>query len=346
MHSHTHTHTHTQGSKHGDEDEDADGAFDCAEQQSKALYQLSRAAVLAEKAKAFVVLQNACRLMWNVLQDAKSTPVDVALDCVAAAFPAHALSTPVEAEDGKQSGLPVLNLPPPTSKVVQTGIVTGKSSTSSLLRASWALVRFLGALKQAQASTDGANEHVLRQFQLNQLRLYDDAAPQTTRQLSQLWFRFVPNLDMEFIARFVEFTIQALLHAEQYAELVKLSMDWNKVTDDSYAIATLRFLVYAQRCICEERDVTADRLHAEIENLEEVFQEEVAGVLERKDQRRSMRGRREEDAKLAELQDQHDMQCAPLAAEYKRARSELSRQQERYVYKMYVCERECVCAGM
>jgi hypothetical protein len=145
---------------------------------------------------------------------------------------------------------------------------------------------------------------------------------------SQLWFLTKPELNITFIARFIVYVIEALFHIKSWEKLIQLGVSFNALTQNAYGEMVLKFMVYAQQEVCGFKLVLMERKSAELTRLEADYRMQQALIVDRKNARRSQRGKREEDSKMESLKKQYEDNRLPIEEQLEKLTQEFQKEDD------------------
>jgi hypothetical protein len=293
---------------------------------------------LAGFSRAWIQLQNIARTLWNFLQLCKLTPEAVAL-----LFVDDPLALPLVAAG---SVLPGTLLVQPKER----GSFTDKPSAKAPAKKKpaddvdpaarrLALPSILVSLELAADSLMDFGDVIKAggpvvldsvrpaPFQLEQLVLNNDLGPQASFPAKDCWF--VPGTaesNLNWCVRVVVFAIEACFHACLWHRTVRLGKRLIKLTAGMFADSFLKVVRYAQERIIEAAQDDLERTNAILEGLESKYASEKAVIEERKLKRRSQRGKREEDANMANLLSEYSASREPFDQRHDRASADFQRE--------------------
>ncbi len=166
------------------------------------------------------------------------------------------------------------------------------SPVACFASAAHSLCDLLHAVKHSHARIWPSTYDSLPAFQLQQWWLFAETIPFTSpnaqgKTPADLWFFKVPELHMNWVARFIVFAIESLFHVRAWEKVIELSVKFNTLTDRTYgtspilgiysgshfvcALAAdyiLKFMVYAQQEICAMKMDAMEAKNAELVRLE------------------------------------------------------------------------------
>jgi hypothetical protein len=172
----------------------------------------------------------------------------------------------------------------------------------------------------------GAKEDIcdMGPFELEQQHINDDAPPQDNHGASSLWFAKKIDLELTWLARFFQFLVEVLFHAQDWASVVRLGLEWNRQTDAALVAEVMRFMLFSQTEIMRQNQGLVDAQMAQIRSLDSIYNGESEVIKKKREGRRSQRGKREEDARLDELRTGYLSERNPLKERLAALRYDLS----------------------
>lgn len=113
------------------------------------------------------------------------------------------------------------------------------SPVACFASAAYSLCDLLHAVKHSHARIWPSTYDSLHAFQLQQWWLFAETIPFTSpnaqgKTPADLWFFKVPELHMNWVARFIVFAIESLFHVRAWEKVIDLSVRFNSLTDRTY----------------------------------------------------------------------------------------------------------------
>jgi hypothetical protein len=282
--------------------------FDSSRAKWERIVCFTVASELASRSRMWRQVQNAARCMWNVLQSAQLCAADLAVHAH------HMKMTPVaeleaQAKAAAAAAIEAGEEPKPPVPPVLDPVSCARTMAEVVLRL-----------------LAGAKEDIrdMGPFELEQQRVNDDAPPQDNHSASSLWFAKKIDLDMTWLARFFQYLVEVLFHAQDWASVVRLGLEWNRQTDAALVVEVMRFMLFSQTEIMRQKQGLVDAQMAQIRSLDSIYNGESEVIKKKREGRRSQRGKREEDARLEELRSSYLSERNPLKERLAELRYDLS----------------------
>lgn len=294
------------GKKGEPEPQELEAPFDVVAASKERVVRLTRAAQLSCKCRAWGQVQNSIRCLWNIIQSSKLSAADVAK----LSFIHPDTASEVETKPAESEGLEEET----QDGASQTNKEIANVILSDAMKAAMdAVLEMLTNLKDGDKVLQSSINQI-GVFEQEQRGINNDLPPQNSGSMDSMWFVKKADLEMNSLARFVQFVLEMLFHLMAWDDVLRLGLAFNKCTDNAYALEVLRFMLYAQNEIVQRQQGMIADQNQQIRQLDERFRQQSDVIKAKREARRSQRGKREEDAKLEALRADYQAERAPLRA--------------------------------